>query len=171
MSLRTRQIKPDVCTDTTLAPLPDAVQLFFVKLWLACDDAGWVEWSPTLLGAQLYPYRRNSTRERQIGEWGAVLKAAGLLRIYDCGHAQVPNLSMHQHVAGLSHQVRTVEKKHLSQCSPQTPADPREPPQTPAPSCHVMSSHVMSGHSSSIERETKKERDDWTPAVEAMARR
>jgi hypothetical protein len=56
--------------------------------------------------------------------------------LHPCGHAEVPHLVEHQHLAGTTKQVRTALNEHLRTCvtrtSPQTPADPREPPQTPA---------------------------------------
>ncbi len=93
-------MRPEFWTDETMAALSPAVRLFYIGLWNVADDAGWMEWRPSRIGAVLFPYTSPGKRERDIATWSAVLVEAGRLVIHPCGCAQVPTLSKHQRVAG-----------------------------------------------------------------------
>ena len=112
--MRIRQIRPEFGTDETTAALAPAVRLFYIGLWNVCDDAGWMEWRPSRIGAVLFPYESPKRREREIAAWGEALTTAGRLVIHECGCAQVPTLPNHQRVAGKpSFVVRDAHSKHL----------------------------------------------------------
>jgi hypothetical protein len=83
-----------------MAALSPAVRLFYIGLWNVADDAGWMEWRPSRIGAVLFPYAAPKRRERDIEAWAETLSAAGRLVIHPCGCAQVPTLAKHQRVSG-----------------------------------------------------------------------
>lgn len=93
-------MRPEFWTDETLAELPDAVRLCYIGLWGIADDAGWLEWRPTRIGALLYPYRSAKRREADLTAWGASLAKAGRLRLLECGCAVIPTLPRHQRISG-----------------------------------------------------------------------
>jgi hypothetical protein len=98
--MRIRQVRPEFWSDETLAALPDAARLFYIGLWNISDDAGWLEWRPSHIGALLYPFRQVARRERDISGWSRLLSEDGRLKIYECGCAEIPTLPRHQRVAG-----------------------------------------------------------------------
>ena len=112
--MRIRQVRPEFWTDETMAALPPAVRLFYIGLWNVADDAGFMEWRPSRIGAVLFPYESSKRRERDIAGWADRLVDAGRLRRYDCGCAEIPTLSKHQRVTGkLSYTAREAHVKHL----------------------------------------------------------
>ena len=132
MSLRIRQIKGDWWLDKDLhTRLSADVREFYIGLWMAADDAGYLDWDPVRIGAELYPFRTSAKRERQIAEWGALLAELDPedphLRIYPCGHARVPKMPGHQRLAAETKQVRTVLKRHMT-CPAPIPAGSRGSP-------------------------------------------
>ena len=98
--MRIRQVRPEFWTDETMAALPAPVRLFYIGLWNIADDAGWIEWRPSRIGAVLFPYETPRRRERDIDTWSARLVEAGRLRLYPCGCGDIPTLSKHQRVTG-----------------------------------------------------------------------
>jgi hypothetical protein len=113
--VRIRAVRPDFWQDDTLGHLPDAVRLFYIGLWCVSDDAGWLEWKPSQLGATLYPYRSAARRERDINAWGASLVTAGRIVIHPCGCARIPTLTKHQRIGGNpSYQARDKHRYHIS---------------------------------------------------------
>lgn len=98
--MRIRQIRPEFWTDSVMASLPPAVRLFYIGLWNVADDAGWLTWSPSQIGAVLFPFETRKRRERDIDRWGSELQDAGRLRYHDCGCAEIPTLARHQRVTG-----------------------------------------------------------------------
>jgi hypothetical protein len=112
--MRIRAVRPDFWQDDTLGHLSDAVRLFYVGLWCMADDAGWLEWKPSQLGASLYPYRTVHRRERDIDGWGDVLVQTGRIVRHPCGCAFIPTLVKHQRIGGKpSYQYRDKHKWHL----------------------------------------------------------
>lgn len=112
--MRIRQVRPEFWTDETMAALAPAVRLFYIGLWNVADDAGWMEWRPSRIGAVLFPYEHPKKRERDIGVWSASLSLVGRLVLHDCGCGHIPTLSKHQRVTGKqSFQAFDVHKPHM----------------------------------------------------------
>jgi hypothetical protein len=105
-----------------MAALPPSVRLFYIGLWNVADDAGWMEWRPSRIGAVLFPYESAKRREREIGLWALALVARGRLILYDCGCAEIPTLSRHQRVTGKqSFGARESHLKHALRSGKQSP--------------------------------------------------
>ena len=62
---RIRQIKPSWFLDKDLrrGTTADARE-FYIGLWMLADDAGYLEWDPERIGAELYPFDPIAKRER-----------------------------------------------------------------------------------------------------------
>lgn len=113
--MRIRAVRPDFWQDDTLGHLSDAVRLFYIGLWCVADDAGWLEWKPSQLGAALYPYRASHKRVRDIDAWGEQLVQAGRIVRHPCGCAFIPTLTKHQRAGGNpSYQYREKHRYHTS---------------------------------------------------------
>jgi hypothetical protein len=89
-------IRPGYWTDADLhTRLSAEVREFYIGLWMEADDAGFVDWDPIRVGADLYPYRGLAWRSKNIPRWVEALGPH--VRILDCGkHLVVPNLEKHQ---------------------------------------------------------------------------
>lgn len=125
-------MKPSFWSDAKLAELPEATRLFYVGLWMLADDAGWLRWDASEVGHELYGYETRRRRERRVQAMYDELVAAGRVTAYECGHGFIPKLTDHQHLAGSTRRVETVKKDHQTRCFPQTPAESRGHPPTPA---------------------------------------
>lgn len=116
---RIRQIKPSWFLDKELrrGTTADARE-FYIGLWILADDAGYLVWDVTRIGAELYPFDGITSRERRVETWAGTLErlnpAAPHLIVWDCGHARVPKMPDHQRIAGT--QTFTVAKKHRDEC-------------------------------------------------------
>ena len=135
--MRIRQVKPEFWKDTKLVDVSEGARLFYIGTWQLCDDAGWMRWSVAEVGAELYPFDGRRVRERKVGKYARELSEIGRLSILECGHAQVPKLPAHQHLAGTTRRVVSIAQEH-SKCmspdpSPRLPATPRDSPRLPAP--------------------------------------
>ena len=130
--MRIRQIKPAFWSDGRIAELPEGTRLFYVGLWMIADDAGWFRWDPVEVARDLYGYEGRARRERRTAAMFDQLTAIGRIVLHECGHAEVPKLGDHQHLAGSTKQVRSSFNEHLRGCVSPTPAHPREDPRTPA---------------------------------------
>jgi hypothetical protein len=128
--MRIRQIKPEFWKDAKVADLSEGARLFFIGTWQLADDAGWIRWDVANIAAELYPFEGRAARERRVRRHAEALAALGRLHLHDCGHAQVPKMPSHQHLAGTTRRVQTIALEH-SQCS--KPATPRDSPRLPAP--------------------------------------
>lgn len=93
-------MRPEFWSDEIVAAMPDGARLFYIGLWNVADDAGWLEWRPSRIGALLYPYESAKRRERDIETWADHLTSRGRLVIHDCGCAVIPTLPRHQRVSG-----------------------------------------------------------------------
>lgn len=134
--MRIRQIKPAFWSDAKLAALPHDARLFYVGLWMLADDAGWLRWDVAEIGKELYGFESRPSREKRIERMADSIKAmpgAEKLVILDCGHAQVPRLAVHQHLAGTTRRVTSVADEHRKCPPPQIPANPRDSAEIPAP--------------------------------------
>ena len=96
--MRVRMIRPAYWTDADLhTRLTADVREFYIGLWMEADDAGYIEWDPIRVGADLYPYRGLRWRTEHIAKWVELL--AGHVQVLDCGkHLRVPNIEKHQNV-------------------------------------------------------------------------
>lgn len=128
--MRIRQIKPDFWKDARMADLSEGTRLFYVGTWQLCDDAGWMRWDVPNIAAELYPFEGRAARERRVNRHADALARLGRLHIHDCGHAQVPKMPAHQHLAGTTRRVLTVAQEHVK-CG--APATNRDSPRLPAP--------------------------------------
>jgi hypothetical protein len=59
------------------------------------------------------------------------LREAGRVVLHPCGHAEVPKLGEHQHLAGVQKQVRSAFNEHLRACVSPSPAETRGNPHVP----------------------------------------
>ena len=128
--MRIRQIKPEFWKDAKMADLSEGARLFFIGTWQLADDAGWMRWDVANIAAELYPFEGRTSRERRVQRHADALVRTGRLDLRDCGHAQVPTMPTHQHLAGTTRRVTTVALEH-SRCG--IPATPRDSPRLPAP--------------------------------------
>lgn len=128
--MRIRQVKPEFWKDARMAELSEGARLFYVGTWQLCDDAGWMRWDVPNIAAELYPFEGRALRERRVERHSAALVSMGRLHLHDCGHAQVPKMPSHQHLAGTTRRVTTVAQEHYK-CG--VPAEPRDSPRLPAP--------------------------------------
>lgn len=113
--MRTRLVRPEFVNDELLGSLPDPLVLFYVKLWLLCDDEGYFEWKPGQIGAVLYPYRAAAIRTRQVDRWLAALGDVDRVRALDCGvHGVIPTIPTYR-IRGGS-QSSTYRSHHRSGC-------------------------------------------------------
>ena len=148
--MRIRQIKPEFWKDAKVADLSEGARLFFIGTWQLCDDAGWMRWDVAGIAAELYPFEGRASREKRVQRHASALAALGRLRIHDCGHAQVPKMPSHQHLAGTTRRVQTIAAEH-QKCG--TPATNRDLPRLPAP---VSIGSVREGSVSNQAREVPK---------------
>lgn len=128
--MRIRQIKPEFWKDAKLATLTEGARLFFIGTWSLADDAGWLRWSIPEIAAELYPFESRRMRERRTAKHGEALASLGRLHLHDCGHAVIPKMPAHQHLAGTTRRVTTIYAEHQI-CA--QPATPRDSPRLPAP--------------------------------------
>jgi hypothetical protein len=116
---RIRQIKPSWFLDKELRRGTSAdAREFYIGLWILADDAGYLVWDVTRIGAELYPFDAIRAREKHVEKWASQLETlndkAPHLIIWDCGHGRVPKMPEHQRIAGT--QSFTVAKKHREEC-------------------------------------------------------
>lgn len=120
-------MKPAFWTDSRVANLAAPVRLTYIGLWMVADDAGWFRWDVAQIANELYGYEARSRREKAVARHFEALVEAGRVVRYPCDHAQIPTMAGHQHLAGTTRRVTTVEAEH-TKC----PATPRELPRIPA---------------------------------------
>lgn len=130
--MRIRQVKPAFWSDAVVAALPAPVRLFYIGLWMVADDAGWLRWDPSQIANELYGYESRRRRERDVEAFLAQLVKVNRVVVHDCGHAEIPKLTTHQHLSIASKQVRTIQREHADCTRP--PAETRGDPPTPVES-------------------------------------
>jgi hypothetical protein len=164
--MRIRQIKPEFWKDARVAELSEGARLFFIGTWQLADDSGWLRWDVANIAAELYPFEGRASRERRVRRHSEALAGLGRLHLHDCGHAQVPKMAAHQHLAGTTRRVLTVAQEH-TKCG--IPATDRDSPRLPAPVSigSVGIGSVSKGNE--IPKATKLELVDgaWVPRVSA----
>lgn len=123
--MRIRTVKPEFWRDVKLHGLPIEVRLTFIGFWNVADDSGYFRWEPAQIAMDLYPDLDGKARVALVNLASRLLVRRGRLVRLDCGHAVVPHLPRHQHLAGATKQVHTFKREHdLGRC-PRVPAGPR----------------------------------------------
>jgi hypothetical protein len=89
---RVRLVRPALYRSGDTGVLPPDVRDFLIGLTTLADDEGWLMWRPAELGAALYPYTQPKRRRRDLERRAAILVAADLLVLHDCGCAFLPTL-------------------------------------------------------------------------------
>lgn len=106
-------MRPEFFSDPTVSGLSVDVRLTYIGLWCIADDAGWLEFDPRHLGAQLYPYESIRVRTRRLEKAHDELEASSRVVFYPCGCAQIPTLVDHQKIGGnKSFTIRDKHEKH-----------------------------------------------------------
>jgi hypothetical protein len=124
--MRTRLIRPAFWTDFRMADLSDSARLTFIGLWCLAVDAGYFEYEPREIAAELYRYRPTKQRERQVADHLQRLVDDGRVKHLDCGrHAVIPSLPDHRIKGG--QQLFTIQKEHESRCPTSKPVALRSP--------------------------------------------
>lgn len=112
---RVRLIRPSFFADERMAALTDRVRLFYIGLWTLTDDAGFFEWMPSEIGAELYRYLPNGRRTKLVTDALDVLKGNGRVVHLDClEHGLVPTIPEHRIKGG--EQSFTLRKRHELRC-------------------------------------------------------
>jgi hypothetical protein len=113
---RTRLIRPEFFDDETLASVPIPTRFFYIGLWTLCDDAGYFDWKPNQIAANLFPYEPRRFREKLADE--ALTALVGVERIVqlDCGkHGIIPTLVKHGIRGG--NRSDTQKRAHFTTCA------------------------------------------------------
>lgn len=137
--MRIRQVKPAYWRDSVLVTVSAATREFYIGLWMLADDAGWLTWNVPEIGSELYSFEGRAKRERRIERMADELKVLPVekgkrprLVVHDCGHAEVPRMPEHQHLAGSTRRVLVVRDEHAKECFVEPPAPTRDDPRSPA---------------------------------------
>lgn len=100
-----------------MAALPAEVRLTYMGLWCVADDAGFFDWEPVQLAAQLYVHAMPDERTAQVEADLEVLLERSRIRRLECGaHGIVPTLPDYRIKGG--EQLYTVKKRHDKRCAP-----------------------------------------------------
>ena len=161
--MRIRQVKPEFWKDARLADLSEGARLFYIGTWQLCDDSGWMRFDVANIAAELYPFDGRAARERRVARHTEALAALGRIHLHDCGHAQVPKMPSHQHLAGSTRRVTTIADEH-GLCA--RPATPRDSPRLPAPVSMVRIGSVSDRGKKHLQRGAD---GTWRPTQEETA--
>ena len=143
-SARTRLLRPETFTDDVTGTLASATLLAYLGLATRADDAGFLVWRPAALTAAIMPYAHPTRRQRDLERIAEELVAVGLLRILDCGCAELPRMVRDLAIKG-GNKSSAVRDWHLAH----VPADTSVQVQTP-----TAESASFSGSFSSSETDT-----------------
>jgi hypothetical protein len=143
-SARTRLLRPETFPDDVTGTLASATLLAYLGLATRADDAGFLVWRPAALTAAIMPYAHPARRQRDLERIAEELVAVGLLRMLDCGCAELPRMVRDLAIKGGSHST-SIRDWHLAH----VPPDASEPVQTP-----TSESVSFSGSFSSSESDT-----------------
>jgi len=113
MPVRTRLLRPDIFSDDVTGTLAPATLLAYLGLATRADDAAFLVWRPAALAAAVMPYTSSGRRGRDFERITAELVEAGLLRILDCGCAELPRMLRDLAIGGGS-KTYSVRDWHLS---------------------------------------------------------
>ena len=117
--MRVRMIRPPYWTDADLhTRLTADVREFYIGLWMLADDAGYISWDLTRVGAELYPFRSQAWRVKRLPVFLETL-GTDHARMLDCGrHVLVPSLPRHQACPKPSYQNRKAHEACLRDLAP-----------------------------------------------------
>ena len=125
MIVRIRQIRPEFFTDPVTGHLSPVTQVTYIGLWCVADDAGWLTWDVSQLGALLSPYKSIPAREKVLNLAAVALSERKRLIFYSCGCAWLPKLADHQRIGGNkafpgrdAHRVHTGADKSIHEIVP-----------------------------------------------------
>jgi hypothetical protein len=141
MPVRTRLLRPDIFSDDVTGTLAPATLLAYLGLGTRADDAAFLVWRPAALAAAVMPYANSRRRQRDFERIAAELVEAGLLRVLECGCAELPRMLRDLAIGGGS-KTYSVRDWHLAHL----PTDSSGQVQTP-----TAESVSSSGSSSSSE--------------------
>jgi hypothetical protein len=92
MPVRTRLLRPDIFSDDVTGTLAPATLLAYFGMGTRADDAAFLVWRPAALAAAVMPYANSGRRGRDFERIAAELVEAGLLRVLECGCAELPRM-------------------------------------------------------------------------------
>ena len=115
MPVRTRLLRPDIFSDDVTGTLAPGTLLAYLGLGTRADDAAFLVWRPAALAAAVMPYANARRRQRDFERIAAELVEAGLLRILECGCAELPRMLRDLAIGGGSktYSVRDWHLAHL----------------------------------------------------------
>jgi len=141
-----------------MAALPPEVRLTYMGLWCLADDAGYFEWEPVQLAAQLYVHAMPDARLEAVSRHLDALLEASRIRRLECGvHGLVPTLPDYRIKGG--EQLYTVKKRHDKRCPAASP--PRKLRSTTEPYASESVSDSVSVSSSARAREESPGEEAW----------
>lgn len=112
--MKARPIKPAFWRDREVAQWSPELRLFYVGCWMLCDDQGVMQYDPSAIAADLYPYRVANARERRVRVLLDSLVAKKKLTVLPCGrHAIVPAVPEHPMGGRPTDQF---QREHLHRC-------------------------------------------------------
>jgi hypothetical protein len=106
--------------------LASATLRAYLGLATRADDAGFLAWRPAALTAAIMPYAAPARRQRDLERVAEELVAVGLLRILDCGCAELPRMVRDLAIKG-GNKSTAIRDWHLAH----VPADESVQVQTP----------------------------------------
>jgi len=115
MPVRTRLLRPDIFSDDVTGTLAPATLLAYLGLGTRADDAAFLVWRPAALAAAVMPHTNSRRRQRDFERIAAELVEAGLLRVLECGCAELPRMLRDLAIGGGSktYSVRDWHLAHL----------------------------------------------------------
>jgi hypothetical protein len=131
-SARTRLLRPETFTDDVTGTLAPATLLTYLGLTTRADDAGFLVWRPAALTAAIMPYSTPGRRQRDLKRIADELAAVGLLRILECGCAELPRMVRDLAIKGGS-KTTSVRDWHLTHVPPDSSIQVQTPTSEPVP--------------------------------------
>ena len=94
--MKARPLKPQFWRDPVVSRWGDSLRLFYIGLWMLCDDQGVFQSDPLVVGAELYPYQPSAPRLRNVTKMMGQLVDAGKVQMLPCHrHGVVPSVPEH----------------------------------------------------------------------------
>lgn len=113
--MRARLVRPELCADPDLAKLADANALFYIKLWMWCDDEGYFDADPEAMGAALLPFKNPAARRKAIRSAMEALVALGKVELLSCErHGFVDSIPRYRFQGGRTS--NHVQRVHDASC-------------------------------------------------------
>lgn len=113
---RTRLIRPEFFSDERMASLSVTTRLAYIGLWTLCDDAGYFEYAPRQIAAELFRWDGPAKRLRAIEKALTELEETQRVKRLECGeHAVIATVPEYA-IQGGNHSYQ-YQKQHRSRCS------------------------------------------------------